>query len=175
MSLEITNNPNSPQFAPPEELIYAFLREPGDSIEMDVDGGTPVVFTYEAPAGKKAIIQRVIFNILDAAIQPTKFGGLAALGTGCLVEVHDTDDSVLLDFLDGTTIKQNSDFAILASIDAPIVGAGGSNQLPIRWTIGKSGKALKLLAGQKLAFTVQDNLVAMSSFRTVVQGYLLPL
>ncbi len=153
-----------------DRLIYSLLKD-NSTTEMAVDGTTPVKYKYTATA--PLVLTRAIFDMVDANIRPNKLGGINAVTNGLKVELYDADDTLLIDFLDGTTIKQNSDFSHLASIDVLILDAAGLDHLPIRWTIAKTGRGLRMKTGQYLQVTVRDNLAAIDSFTTVVQGYLL--
>jgi hypothetical protein len=133
----------------PSQVYFELFRNSSLSADMNVDGSvTPVVF--EVVATQRIYVQRVNFEIVDGSITPTKFAGLTALTNGVLVRIVDSDDNVLKDFLDGETIKQNSDWSLLAGSDVPITAAAGDDELPIRWTVSKgTGDALELSDGEK--------------------------
>lgn len=164
----------------PDEYIFSLL-DSGSGVDMNVDGGTPVHFKYTVPTNHTAYIERINFTLLDITMQNDLFGGLAALTNGVLVRAYDADDTLLLDFLDGEPIKQNSDFCLLAGTDAPVSAGAGADFLPIRWTVAKAAEqndgrlaALKLTEGQYIRVTVQDNLTGLDRFRGMVQGFLVP-
>ncbi len=159
--------------APANKLIFTYLRSSTDE-NMAVDGSsTAVTFDYTCPAGKRALIHRINFFIVDNAMQYGRFGGLTAgLTNGLLIKAHDADDAVLLDFLNGETIQTNEDFTTLSGVDAIIEPTAGDDYLPIRWTIAKSGAELHLQPGQYIRLTVQDNLTGLTKFEAMVQGYL---
>lgn len=145
----------------------------GDSPEMAVDGGTPAFFDIKGTsANDDCALHRINIEIVDGAITPVKFGGLAALTNGLGITLVDADDVELFDFLDGLTIKRNADWGLLAGIDAVLEQAPADDHFPVRWSIFKAtgGRPLSLLGGKKLRFTVQDNIAALTFFRIMGQG-----
>ena len=161
-----------------EYMIYSLLRVdggPAGSPEMNVASATD--FEYIAPAGATAFIERVLFTAQNTAMLPAKFIGLTALTNGLTVKVLNSDDEEIFDFLNGLTIKDNTDFGLLAGPDAPIRDTSQVQQdeLIVRWTIGRSGHVLRLPAGWKFQVKVQDNLSAITKLRVQVQGWLEPL
>lgn len=161
-----------------EYMLYSLLHvdgAPGGSPEMNVASATD--FEYIAPAEKTAFIERVLFTGQNTGMLPAKFIGLVALTNGLTVKVLNPDDDEVLDFLDGLTVKDTTDFGLLAGPDAPIRDTSQVQQdeLIIRWTIGRSGHALRLPEGWKFQVKVQDNLSAITKLRVQVQGWLEPL
>lgn len=165
----------------PDKLIYKLLQRTsgpqsasGNDYDLDTDSDvTPTVFGYEVPAGKIVIIARVNLSLVDNSINPNDFGGImGGLATGCLFQAIDSDSSTeLLDFLDGVPIQQNLQFALLAGVDIPITEFAGDDLFPIRFTIGNSGRRMRLSAGQRIRWTNQDDLSALTKFMIEVQGY----
>lgn len=141
-----------------------------DSIDMAVDGSeTPVHFDHLA--GAVCHISRVLFLIRDTAIKPEQFAGVDALANGCMVQVLDVDGSTpILDFLDGSTIQTHHDFALLAGSDVLVQPGVNADVITVRWTIAKAGAPLQLLTGQRIRFTVNDDLSPISAFNCRVQG-----
>ena len=131
-------------------------------------------FDVVGPAGQKNLwINRVLFEIIDGSMTMNKFGGLSALTTGCKVTVVDHEGKEQADFLDGTTIKSNSDFELLAGIDALVEPAAGDDELDVRWSLFKGlGEPLELPTNWRLRFSVQDNLAGLTTFRAMAQGHL---
>lgn len=164
---------------PPEEMLFVHLKN-GSSRDLRVDGSsTPVDFTYVVPTGKEAIIARCILKMQDVSIKLHEFLGTgASLTNGILVTAHDSDDSTLVDFLDGDPIKNTIDFANLAAVDLPLVTASGQDpdSVPVRWSLFKTGYYLKLTAGQYLRVRIQDNLSSgIGLFEWHVQGRIITL
>ncbi len=158
-------------YMPAENLLYQKLRTAAGSSNMVVT--TTTQFSYTPPSGKIALVSRVLFDIIDGAMQVDKFGGLAALSNGVKVEILDgQDDSVILDFLDGSTIKSNFDFSHVAGVDAFVEPTAGDDELLVRWSISKTGVHLYLPLTRKFAVTIQDNLTGIAHFDATIQGIL---
>lgn len=157
-------------------FLFEFLRNPlDDDHDMVVNGASvPVNFQYLVPSGKTAQISRLNFQIIDGGIGYNEFGGLGSVLTnGLLIKVLDTDGTtVLIDFMDGETIKSNEDFNALAGVDTVTTPAAGDDQLAIRWTIARAndGGSMTLHEGQILRVTVQDDISALTKFQIMVQG-----
>lgn len=154
---------------PAGKLLYKFLKN-GASAEMNVNGSvTAVNFKYTAT--DTVLIERVLFYMIDAGIGYGEFGGLGSeLTNGLEVKVFNASGVVLVDFMDGLTIKGNSDFAALAGSDVTAADTVGTDCLPVRWTISKCGAPLILSVGEYLNVKVQDNLTGLTKFRAMVQG-----
>lgn len=162
---------------PPDNFVYKWLRvvtgtgQQG-SVEMNLNSVTTgTVYEYEVEADKVFSFRRINFVLVDAAITPIKFGGIAALPTGSTLQIIDADGAELLDFMDGIRIKTNADFVGMAGADVMINAVGGTDdQLPIRFTIAKAGRMIKLTEGQRIRWTNWDNLTGLTKFRTMIQG-----
>lgn len=157
--------------ATPENAFYGFAKN-GASSDMAVDGSsTAVHFDVSASSGP-LYIERCNVEIIDGAITPTKFGGVAALANGLLVKVASADGTTdVFDFLDGASIKKNADWVLLAGVDNPVSAAAGDDEFSVRWTLSKGlGEPLYLAAGRRLRFTVQDDLSGLTSFQIMAQG-----
>jgi hypothetical protein len=122
------------------------------------------------------VINRVNI-VMECATAPTdkEFCDIAALTNGLKIEVIDTDGStVLLDFLAGTTIKENRDLVLLAGPDVVSDFANANNRhVFIRWTIARAfdGEPLLLSDNQHIQITVQDNISTVTEIWAMVQGY----
>ncbi len=159
-----------------DSIIYEFLRETGGSNEMSIDGSiTPVVFEWVNERTTPAVINRTLWDILDAAPTATKFAGIAAPGltNGLKIECADPSDVVQFDFLDGGTIKQNHQFSTLAGVDWVLTTGQGLDAITIRWSLFKSGKEMRLPPGFKFRVTVQDDLTSIDTMTVMLQGYYL--
>ena len=159
----------------PVDFVFAFMKDSGDGVAMNVDGSSDVkAFNYEVPAGKTFLFERVNVHIQDSSIRADGFGGLTILANGLLVEIIDTDGStVVLDFTDGKPLKRHNSFGHLAGIDADAdtSGVGGAqDSILIRWTINRAGASMLLHTGEIIRVTVQDDLTGLSHFRMMVQG-----
>jgi hypothetical protein len=159
--------------AAPSRIIYRYLSTgtAGEGVEMNVDGDpTPVNFYFIAD--QKCTIVRFNLNVVDAAMTWGAFGAInLASGNGCLFQVEDESGGVLLDFTAGQPIKSNADWSFLAGVDAVISPAAGDDAIPVRFTIEKSGNQLNLQAGQRVRFSVRDDLSGLTKFRIMAQGY----
>ena len=135
----------------------------------------PTVYEVLVPADTRYCITRVHFVIRDANCAGGKFGGLAALTNGVKIQVIDNDagDTVLIDFLDGKTIKLNDQFDWLSGVDVVIPDTVTAPNVPIRWTLQKDlgGDYLELTAGQRFRITVQDDLSGLTEWRTMAKGF----
>lgn len=144
---------------------------PGNAL-FDVLGsmaGAAASYSYICPAGKKAFIQRLTFIVRCASAPAAgEFGDQAALSTGCSMGFLDTDDSVLLDPLDGETIKRNEDWGMLAGAQLKFE-TSALYAVVVEWVLPRP---IELAAAQKFKFTVADSLSALSDFRCQLQGYL---
>ncbi len=165
---------------PPEKFLYEHLlltsgpqSASGEDYDLDTNSslGNPSVFEYEVPAFTTIDFARATFFITDGAITPNKFGGVSALANGCLFEIIDADgSSVLIDFFNGVPIKTNDQFATIAGIDAVATFASGDDWLPVRFTVMKAGKKMRLTAGQRVRWTNRDNLSTITRFQFVIQA-----
>ncbi len=157
---------------PANNALHKFLREPGNSIAMNVDGSvTPVKFRYKVPALKQIHAHDLIFKIEDKGILPARFGGISALTNGLLVEaIADDDVTVLFDFMDGAPIKKNADFYRLADVDFLLDEQNSQDALAAPWKIPDAGAAARLTAGQSLQVTVRDDLTDLAVFDTFLKG-----
>lgn len=163
----------------PDDFAYKYLRRvsgPAGATVVDMNTnsalGTPSVFEYQVIASQQLKLRRVNFELIDGGMQNQRFAGLAtALTNGCLFEIIDNDGSTqLLDFLDGNPITMNADFAPIAGVDSILEATAGDDALPIRFTIGRAGANMILAAGQRVRFTIQDNLSTVTRFRAMAQG-----
>ncbi len=146
----------------------------GVTHEMDVNGSsTPVSFQVVVPAGKVGIISRVVFHMVDGGMTWAEFGGITALSNGVLVRARDSNDDVLLDFMDGAALTSNSMFAHLAGVDAFLSVEAQDDAFSVRWSLFKTGYVPYLTAGQYLELLVQDNLSAITHFQAILQGRLI--
>lgn len=166
----ITYSQKPPQ--KPGVMLYKLLKD-GASSDLRVDGSsTPVAFEVKTASAKQYLIQRVNFLIEDSNIAPAKFGGINnGLTTGLKIEaIAANGTTVLRDFLDGLTIKKGFEFAFLSGSDQVLDAAGtGSDALVVSWDFEGIGGPLHLLEDESLRVTVQDDLLALDSFRIMAQ------
>ena len=120
------------------------------------------VFEYEVPTAKIANIETATISVADTSITPTKFGGLAALTNGCLAQLVDTDDSVLIDLTDGLAITNN-----IRLMSIPMFSAISGTLVRANWMFSP---LLYLTAGQKFRWTNRDDLTGLQEFRISIHG-----
>lgn len=152
------------------------LNGAGSDYDLNVDGsGTDKKFRVVAPTRETVHISRIILYLIDKSMRYTDFAGLgAALTNGIEVKAYDKDDNLLIDFLDGTTIKTNADFALLAATDVIITPQPGDDFTSIRWSLFKAGAHPYLEEGQYLEINIQDNLTLVTTFKAIAQGHRYP-
>jgi hypothetical protein len=161
----------------PSQFIFKlFLRHsgPAGSAETDMNTDsdvTPSTFRYTVPIGRSVLVQRINFQMVDDSMGAVDFGGIASgLSNGITIKVHNAEGGVMLDFLDGTTIKRNTDFCLLAGSDIVITELSGKDQLPVRWTVARAGAILRLISNQYIEIVVNDDLSGLDIFRAMLQG-----
>ena len=157
----------------PGKHIFAPLKVDGTgSIDLNVDGTTPVKFDYIVINHTEDLVRLNLLSI-DNANRVDRFGGLAVLTNGLKMEMIDTDNSVLVDFTNGSTIKRVVDFGLFAGIDvdpADEVGGAGDDVFNIRWTFAKGGARIRVSKGMRFRITVQDDLTGLTLFHAQIQG-----
>ena len=163
----------------PQNHLFAYLRRDGElggSMDLAVDGSTePAFFEYISPDSRRSIITRVHPLYFCQNPKPDKFAGLGSgpLANGLKVEVVDENGETLKDYLDGESIRRDSDWNLLAGIDQVTDYTGPIQRVAIRWTIEKSGHSLWLRQKCRFRITIQDDLSGMASrgpFRIMIQG-----
>ncbi len=167
-------------YTSPQNFIYKHLLRvsgpqsaSGTDYDLDTNSNsTDSVFEYTVPADTTIDIARFNWFMTDAGIGPTDFAGIAGgLTNGCLLQIIDDDGvAVLLDFNDGVPIITNDMIAKLAGSDSASANVAGQDWYPIRFTIAKAGKNMRLTAGQIIRWTNQDNLSGITKFQFMVQG-----
>lgn len=179
MSNNSINYQKRPSAAPsyePCDFVYKLLRNSAGSGEIAT---TAQEFKYAAgdtsTEGGNAVLYwaRMVVQVVDAGVDVGDFGGISGgLLNGCLLKIHDADDSILLDCMDGETIKINGDWAHLAAIDVKAETSTGValDQFTVRWTVEKNGAAMALTQGQHISFTTQDDLSSLSHMHILVHG-----
>lgn len=159
------------------EFIYDFVLA-GASIEMAVNGSiTPVLFKYTVPAGFQARVTRMVIHLTDAGSNPGDFGGInGGIANGVLIQAFHADDVLGLDFLNGTSIQVNGDYAHISGVDIDVKTGVGLDSTVARATITKTGSSLLMDPGEYIGLTVQDDLTSISGiYRVMVHGNLDPL
>ena len=166
----------------PEAMIYGFVFSDtaastfGTASGTNLDAvNTTLGFDFKCvctnPAGE--IFSRALVNVTDNGILAEDFGGISGgLANGVEVFAEDTDGSVLLDYLNGETIKTNGDWTFLAGVDvARDTEGAGDDRLIVRWTLEKAGRPQLFKQGQALVFRVNDNISSITRLKIMIQGY----
>lgn len=167
--------------SPPQNFIYKHLRwksgpqsASGNDWDLNTDSLVePSVFEYVVPEGQTVDLARLNFIFTGwGAIHPNNFAGIeGGLQLGCLLQIVDSDGIVLLDFNDGVPIATNDHFAKLAGVDSVALDVGnGDDWFPVRFTIQKAGKKMRLTEGQQVRWSNRDNLKSITRFQIMVQG-----
>ncbi len=171
-------------YAPPQMFIYKHLRwesgplaESGREYDLNTDSSLSeaTIFEYEVPEGQTVDLTRLNFIITGwGAIHPNNFAGIeGGLTNGSLLQIVDIDSNVLLDFNDGVPIKTNDQFAKLSGVDSVAIDVGnGDDWFPIRFTVRKAGKKMRLTEGQRVRWTNLDDLKSIKRFQIMAQGVL---
>lgn len=160
----------------PSNAVYQLLTTTGvvdGSIEMNVNGSvTPVNFDYIVPEGRSVDVARINIRIGDGKVVPSKFGDIAELANGLLVQILDTDGSTVLQNFstDQAAIKKTADFSSLAANDVDISDGTGTQYVYIRWTLERIGRPILMTAGQRFRIIVRDDLTGLIEFRAELQG-----
>lgn len=146
----------------------------GDPTNMATTGATadvPSIFEHAAPPNTELRIARLNFAILDGNPNLQSFGGLGALANGCKLEVVNADGLVILHLDGGRPFQANKDFLYAAGIDMVIVNAAaGQDVVKVRFTLRRAGAAVILMAGDRIRWTIQDDLNGITEFRCQAQG-----
>ena len=159
-------------------FLYKALRRDSSttgSVELtdiaNASTSSKAEYGYQVPENTTAIISRVIFDILDASVNPDDFGGIMnGLSNGLKIMCTDSSNNTIIDFLDGLTIQRNHQFSWLAGNDVAHVESMTDDHLPVRWTLEKAGTTMRLNKNEKFIIEVRDNLSAITSFRVFING-----
>jgi len=156
---------------PPVNQLFVMLKD-GSTVDMSVDGSiTAVSFQYIVPDGKVVFLTHAHILIIDGGITPTKFGGIAALTNGLLVQAIDTDGStVIADFTGDHAIFKNSDWHLLGGSESETIAAAGDDVEEVSLSFSEESGPLLLTEGQCFRFLVQDDLSAITEMETMIEG-----
>jgi hypothetical protein len=155
------------------------MRETDGNLHMHIDGSvTPRRFLYPFYAwqkGENIIVTDVSITMIDNGMRPDRFGGInGGLANGITITVEDENDNVILDVMDGTTVKNNMEWSHLAGAGIGIWDKGtGADGFLIDWRPDSTGLSLRLKPGHRLVFTINDDLSSIAHFAAMVQGHLM--
>jgi hypothetical protein len=168
----------APQGSNPGDMIYAYLTEVsgasgGDTENMNPAAalGTPSI--YEVDVGIHWLLNRITLGLLGSNPTSVKFGNIGALTNGVKIEIVDANGATLQDFTGGRPPKRNADFNYLTGVDTVIELTVGLDFVRVRFTIARAGSDMLVVPGNKLRFTIQDDLSAIDEFRAMGQGFIL--
>lgn len=168
--LHTKKNPGASPLFTPEDFKFVRLRNAAGDFNMAT---TAQEWKYTVAAGRIFKWTRSVIRMKSAGIDIGDFGGIAGgLSEGCLLMVHDFDDSVLLDPMDTLPIKTNGDFADMAATDVrPETSTGlALDQFTARWTVERNGEPVSLTEGQHVAFTTRDDISALTFMSIILHG-----
>jgi hypothetical protein len=167
----------SPEIATRQKLI----GDPNNSILIDyLDNGSGVIDmarvadTYRIkPTGNDIYLIdkcRIVIAddvTIDIGVGGEKFGGIAALATGCKFEIRDDKEKVLVDLTGGETIQTNSHLSLLGKTNFFNMSTGSRVS-----TEFKPSAPIRLDArrGESLVFQSQDSLANLESMRIKTIG-----
>lgn len=122
-----------------------------------------------APASAEVLRVHSIAILISTASAPemTDFGDIAALTTGCLLQLLDTADAEIVDLLGGQPLKSNNDLATVGAVTIHEQAASYTLRclidfpVPVRVDGG---------ASEKLRITTQDSLSGLTRMRAMARG-----
>jgi len=155
--------------------IYRLLDTVGDGSGLKNMARVADNYDIIAPADKVIIISRMLVSYQDTVGGlPSEYADLGVpLTNGIDVQIIDDDNStVIVDLTDGLGVKFNAAWGVFCYDHKRVdYGTVPDDLFLTRWTFAKSGKPLKLTAGQRLRIAVGDDLTGLISHYVQVQGY----
>lgn len=152
----------------------------GGSVLTFSDDGTgthtmenPFRFYIEAQAGQILRIARLLVHIEDGfGWSAANYGNLgSALTTGITLHTEDANGSQVLNLTNDDPVKSNADWGKFCYDVAYVNFGAGNDFLQARWTFAKSGVPVRLIEGERLVITVNDDMAGLAAHNFVVQGY----
>lgn len=142
----------------------------------DYSAGVP--FYYECKAGERIDISRMIMAARGSGVWASnKYGSLASLGNGFLVQVLNEAGGVRRDLLNGLTVKTFGDWKRVCYDAEPLDFGAGDKYFGFRWTFNKdhNGKPLVITAGEIFRIVAQDDLSGgLNEQRFTIRGETFP-
>lgn len=156
----------------PNNIKNDYVKEPGSSDDLRVDGSTtPVVFTYDADSTDDISILEVKFVLVANSVTfgNEYFGSTSGpLSNGLLVEVTSDGNTGTVE-----TIKQNEEFVFFASPGGFDWVVSSKDMIYSTWLVG-GGLKLKAGTADNVKVTVRDDLTSCGVyFKCFVKGNLL--
>ena len=158
----------------PSNFVYVHLKNPiNDSPDMNVDGTTPVVFEHRVPENFREVLFSANIVITDADIDGGKFGGLAKLGNGLTIALHDANGEEILDITNGQPIMTNEDWTVFTGTNTVKTPGSTIDLLTLTWDfVGNAGEGVRLDSDCSIRIAVRDDLQGLSHFRIMLHGQL---
>jgi len=151
--------------------IFKYLRDATGSINATVDGSmSPITFRF-VPENDAMINRILVYIEAQNRMASNGYGDIPnGLERGMRLEWAGGEE--VFDLLDSTPIQSNGQWAAKCYDSTPITfDGGGLRALSVRWTLGNSGKPLRLDKGSELRAVVQDDLRTLVTHRFQIQGY----
>lgn len=144
-------------------------RDGSGTTEM---AGAAATYGIKPDAGEVYVIDEIRIAITDGAtLDADGFGGVAALATGCLLQVRekpgDSDEAVVQDLTLGVPIKSHTELAAMGHTEFTDVTGG----CIVQCSVGL-GAPIRIDGdrGESLVFQTQDNLAALSGVGVTAIG-----
>ena len=143
------------------------------NLDASVNGSvdTVVFHAHPAPGVRWDITQIGVQMIDDAAMDYTKFAGIAALANGCVMRVRNGV------YRNIANIKRNGDFR-LAACDVELLTKSGGGEYAVNAVCqfggqGNAGVVIRLdgSAGDEIEILIQDDLTGISAFYIALIGH----
>lgn len=173
-SAYITIDPTPPDLKERTKPFANFFRDENGSDNLAVDGSiTPVDFSIKANSSD-IYLKKMYFQIVDASMDFSKFGGLAALTNGCQLLYKRTKGDIIL----YEEIKTNANLAQATGDNKTgiITNYKGSNNgyppiLEPESTYGYPyGFKLEAKTIDEFVFRVRDDLTGLAEFNIYATG-----
>jgi hypothetical protein len=102
-----------------------------------------------------------------------EYGSLgAALTVGITVKIIDALGATSVDLTDGDPIKTNADWGKFCSNPELVLFGAGDDFINARWAFSETGTQVRLLEGEKLVVTCNDDMSALAAHTFVAAGYI---
>ncbi len=159
----------------PGDIFYNYMSHasgpaPAESFNMNSVASLVAPSIYEVSLGTEWLLNRFAIGIFSTKPNSEKFGGIAELTNGCLLQVVDENDEVLVDFTAGVPITKNSDFNYMTGIDTVLDIGTGIDFVRVRFTVAEAGQDMLIGKDQRVRMVIQDDLTGIVDMRCMCQG-----
>ena len=160
---------------PTSAITRRYFRDGAGKVDMNINGNsTPVEYKFHVPEGGEFLLLGMRVCIVDARIDPNKFGDIPRLEKGVLFELRDDQNEVKYDLTDGERIRRNVDFAMIDGGAYSRVEGSANALLISSWVASGDNEPIILPAGWSIVVTIQDDLHRLEFFRMLVKGRFVP-